>query len=84
PLATFHRDPGDRCECLVVATTLVLTHRIAVIFHDPVESSGHSTHLPERKGDGAFWTEELFCDELNSLVQHLGIQDDFYILGHPW
>ncbi|KAF8498375.1 hypothetical protein BU17DRAFT_72330 [Hysterangium stoloniferum] len=42
----------------------------------------HLNNLSVKKGDGTIWPEELFCDELNILDRHLGIHDDFDILGH--
>ena len=45
---------------------------------------GKSTRLPEKMGDGAFWTVDLFLAELDNLLQHLGIQDDYDLLGQSW
>ncbi|KAF8510649.1 hypothetical protein BU17DRAFT_28019, partial [Hysterangium stoloniferum] len=52
-----------------------------VIFKDKI-GSGSLMHLQVKKGDGTFWTEQVFCHELNHLDRHLGIHDDFDILGH--
>ena len=63
-----------------------LTERIGIptIFYDQM-GNGRSTSLPEKKGDGTFWTEDLFIDELNNLVDELGLrQRGFDILGHSW
>jgi len=40
--------------------------------------------LPEKKGDSSFWVPELFLDELDNLLSHLGIQDDYDLLGQSW
>ena len=45
---------------------------------------GNSTHLAEKRGDGKFWTEALFLSELDNLLSHLGIQDDYHLLGQSW
>lgn len=45
---------------------------------------GKSTHLREKMGDGSFWTVELFLSELDNLLTHLGIQDDYDLLGQSW
>lgn len=45
---------------------------------------GRSTHLPEKKGDESFWTIKLFLLELDNLLSHLGIQDDYDLLGQSW
>ncbi|KAK7036792.1 hypothetical protein VNI00_011458 [Paramarasmius palmivorus] len=31
-----------------------------------------------------FWTVDLFKDELDNLLKHLGIREDFDLLGHSW
>jgi L-proline amide hydrolase len=45
---------------------------------------GKSTHLREKMGDGKFWTVELFLAELDNLLSHLGIKDDYDLLGQSW
>ncbi|KAF5337461.1 hypothetical protein D9758_018009 [Tetrapyrgos nigripes] len=32
----------------------------------------------------SFWTRELFFDELDNLVEKLGIKDNFGVYGHSW
>lgn len=44
--------------------------------------SGRSEHHGEVAAD--FWTPELFLDELQLLMAHLGIADDHHVLGHSW
>ncbi|KAI0724653.1 Alpha/Beta hydrolase protein [Fomitopsis betulina] len=38
------------------------------------------------KGSGKkeFWTMEVFMDELDNLLRHLGIEGEFDLLGHSW
>ena len=62
---------------------LASTHSIPVIMYDQL-GIGKSTHLPEKNGDGEFWTVSLFLAELDNLLQHLGIQDDYDLLGQSW
>jgi L-proline amide hydrolase len=50
----------------------------------PQLGCGHSTRLPEKKGDKKFWTPELFLAELDNLIQHLGIGEDYDVLGQSW
>jgi pimeloyl-ACP methyl ester carboxylesterase len=45
---------------------------------------GRSTRLPEKLGDGSFWTIDLFLAELENLLSHLEIQDDYDLLGQSW
>lgn len=43
---------------------------------------GQSTHLPNQPTD--FWTVELFLEELDNLLGHLGIADSYHLLGQSW
>ena len=54
---------------------------IPIIFYDQL-GGGRSTHRPDAPKD--FWTPELFMDELDNLLKHLHVQDDFDLLGHSW
>jgi proline-specific peptidase len=54
-----------------------------VVYYDQL-GNGKSTHLRQKRGDEAFWTPELFVAELDNLVRHLGIRDNFDLLGHSW
>jgi pimeloyl-ACP methyl ester carboxylesterase len=38
--------------------------------------------LPEKKGDGSFWTIDLFLKELENLLEHLGITGEYDLNGH--
>ena len=63
---------------------IYVKYSIPVVFYDQL-GNGDSTHLPEKVGDaGSFWTEQLFLDELDNLLRHLGIQDDYSVIGHSW
>ncbi|MDP1293891.1 alpha/beta fold hydrolase, partial [Klebsiella variicola] len=53
----------------------------AVINYDQL-GNGRSTHLPDK--DPSFWTVGLFLEELNNLLQHLEISDNYAILGQSW
>ncbi|KAH9478777.1 L-amino acid amidase [Psilocybe cubensis] len=83
PLVTLHGGPGVNHEYLTPLSDITASHSIPVVFYDQI-GNGLSTHLPEKMGDEAFWTVQLFIDELNNLLQHLGIADDFDLLGHSW
>jgi L-proline amide hydrolase len=46
---------------------------------------GQSTELPEKSKDRDFWTPELFCNELDNLIRHLGLENrPIDVLGHSW
>jgi pimeloyl-ACP methyl ester carboxylesterase len=53
------------------------------VLYDQV-GCGRSSHFPEKRLDTDFWTPELFVAELDSLLSHLGIADDFDLLGQSW
>ena len=82
PLVILHGGPGCTHDYVDSFKDLAATGR-AVIHYDQL-GNGRSTHLPEKAGDGSFWTVELFNDELNRLVAHLGIQDRYDVLGQSW
>ncbi|KAI0375708.1 prolyl aminopeptidase-2 [Pilatotrama ljubarskyi] len=84
PVVTIHGGPGSTHDYLLSLVDLATAHSIPVVFYDQL-GNGNSTHLPEKSGDeGTFWTEQLFLDELDNLLQHLGIQDNYAILGQSW
>ena len=83
PLIVLHGGPGIPHEYLTVLSALASMYSIPVIFYDQI-GNGRSTHLPEKIGDTIFWTDKLWLDELDNLLVHLGIQDDYAILGHSW
>ncbi|KAF9492709.1 proline-specific peptidase [Pleurotus eryngii] len=61
-----------------------LTHHymlVPVIFYDHL-GNGESTHIPYAPKE--VWKAELWVDELENLVEHLGISNDFNLLGHSW
>lgn len=83
PLVVLHGGPGIPHDYLLPLVDLANDYHTSVIFYDQV-GCGRSTHLPEKKNDTEFWTPELFLSELDNLLTHLGIQDDYDILGQSW
>ncbi|KAL1971305.1 hypothetical protein VTN77DRAFT_257 [Rasamsonia byssochlamydoides] len=81
PLVVLHGGPGACHDYMVPLADLASS--IPVILYDQI-GNGRSTHYPEKKGDGAFWSVDLFIAELENLLQQLGISDRFDILGHSW
>jgi pimeloyl-ACP methyl ester carboxylesterase len=55
---------------------------IPVVFYDQI-GCGESTRLPEKKGDGNFWTLELFIKDLENVIAALNI-DQYDLFGHSW
>ncbi|KAF8557769.1 proline-specific peptidase [Imleria badia] len=62
---------------------LTTLYSIPIVLYDQI-GNGRFTHLPEKNGDTAFWTPNLFVDELHNLLDHLGIHDDYDLLGQSW
>ncbi|KAJ4467627.1 Alpha/Beta hydrolase protein [Lentinula aciculospora] len=56
-------------------------YKIPVIFYDQIGNGASSHAVDEPK---TFWTPQLFMDELNNLVEALGISQRFNLLGHSW
>lgn len=83
PLIALHGGPGVTSHYLVGLSALTMEKSIPVVIYDQI-GNGRSTHFPEKKGDISFWKEELFLDELKRLLVHLGIYDDYDLLGHSW
>ncbi len=83
PLVVLHGGPGVVHKYLLSLADLVGTHSIPVVLYDQL-GNGNSTHLPEKNGDTSFWTDDLFINQLEHLLQHLGIWDSFDLLGHSW
>ena len=83
PVVILHGGPGATHHYVSIHDELYKLHGIPVILYDQI-GNGDSTHLPEKMGDTDFWTVQLFIDELNNLLKHLGIDDAYDILGHSW
>lgn len=83
PLIALHGGPGFGHNYLLSLQDLTAKHGIPVLFYDQI-GCGKSTHLPEKKGDGSFWTVDLFLSELDNLLQKLGIQESYDVYGNSW
>ena len=81
PLVLLHGGPGCSHHYLLSLLSLSETHNIPLVFYDQL-GNGLSTHLPN--APASFWNPDLFMDELENLLKHLGIENDFDLLGHSW
>ncbi|XXG99746.1 glutamine amidotransferase subunit [Hypoxylon texense] len=82
PLVILHGGPGACHEYLLPLTDLAPS--IPLVFYDQI-GNGRSTHLPDKAGDEAFWSVDLFKDELDNLLLHLGLKDrPIDVYGHSW
>ena len=80
PLVVLHGGPGMAHNYLLSLTALAQGGR-AVIHYDQV-GVGQSSHLPQAERE--FWRVELFVDELDNLLRHLGIERQYHLLGQSW
>jgi L-proline amide hydrolase len=80
PIVILHGGPGA-AHNYVDAYKLLARDGRAVIHYDQL-GCGNSTLLPQKGAD--FWTPGLFIDELENLVDHLGIRGGFHVLGQSW
>ncbi|AJQ96492.1 proline iminopeptidase-family hydrolase [Gynuella sunshinyii] len=80
PLVVVHGGPGCTHDYIDAFRDLAANGR-PVIHYDQL-GNGQSTHLPE-KGE-EFWTVELFLEELDNLLNYLGIQHRYMLLGQSW
>ncbi|KAG6844066.1 hypothetical protein H0H87_010009 [Tephrocybe sp. NHM501043] len=81
PLVTLHGGPGVAHNYLSPHIDLVASYGIPVILYDQI-GIGQSSH--RRDAPKEFWTVELFIDELENLLNHLGISGDYDLLGQSW
>ncbi|KAJ3513816.1 hypothetical protein NLJ89_g2738 [Agrocybe chaxingu] len=71
PLITLHGGPG-------------LNHRymlVPIVCYDQI-GNGQSSHILDAPAE--FWTPELFMDELENLLDHLGTRNNFDLVGQSW
>ena len=80
PIVILHGGPGV-AHNYVDSYKLLAKQGRAVIHYDQL-GCGNSTLLPGKGAD--FWTPQLFIDELENLVDHLGIRPAFHVLGQSW
>ncbi|KAI0321580.1 proline-specific peptidase [Amylostereum chailletii] len=81
PLVLLHGGPGVTHKYLISHAKLTASRGIPVIFYDQI-GCGQSTHLKDRPKE--FWSIPLFIAELDNLLAHFQIADNFNLLGHSW
>ncbi len=81
PVVILHGGPGVSYHYMLPHIELNTTHDLPIVFYDQISISA-SSHLRDRSAK--FFTLELFMDELNNLLNHLGISTDFDLLGQSW
>ncbi|MET8682160.1 proline iminopeptidase-family hydrolase [Streptomyces sp. NPDC004647] len=80
-LVAVHGGPGSTHDYLLNLAELAERTGCPIVHYDQIGNGG-STHLPGRGAD--FWTVQLFLDELDNLIQALGIADNYALYGQSW
>jgi L-proline amide hydrolase len=80
PLVVVHGGPGMAHDYLRNIEAIADETGRTVIHYDQL-GCGRSTHLPTAPAE--FWTPELFVDEFENLVRHLG-HEKVHVLGQSW
>lgn len=80
PLVVVHGGPGCTHDYIDAFVDLAESGR-PIIHYDQI-GNGNSTHLPWQQTD--FWQVNLFLEEIDNLLVHLGIIDNFLLLGQSW
>jgi L-proline amide hydrolase len=80
PLVVLHGGPGCTHNYVLSIAGLADGNR-AVIHYDQL-GCGQSTRMRDAAPD--FWTVELFLEELDTLLGHLGIAGSYDLLGQSW
>ncbi|CAA7270032.1 unnamed protein product [Cyclocybe aegerita] len=81
PLVTLHGGPGLNHRYMLLHKHLWTREKIPVVCYDQI-GNGQSSHILDAPAE--FWTPELFMDELENLLDHLGIRDNFDLVGQSW
>ena len=80
PVVVLHGGPGAAHDYLLAYAELAAFGHD--VFHYDQIGCGRSTHLPYQ--ETAFWTTELFLDQLETVLVGLGLEGGYHLLGHSW
>ncbi len=80
PVVVLHGGPGATHDYTLRMARLAEQGH-PVVHYDQL-GCGRSTHLPDRGAD--FWTVELFLEELDRLLQELGVAQRYHLIGQSW
>jgi proline-specific peptidase len=81
PVVALHGSPGISHHSMLPNGELYETHGIPVIVYDQI-GIGKSTHLTDKPR--SIWTPKIFMDELDDILEKLGIASNFDLIGHSW
>jgi L-proline amide hydrolase len=80
PLVVLHGGPGATHDYVSSLADLAGTGR-AVVHYDQL-GCGRSTHFPDRGAE--FFDVQLYLDELDLVLAHLGVAGRYHLLGQSW
>ncbi len=80
PMIAVHGGPGASHDYISPLSQLALSGR-PIIHYDQI-GCGNSSSLTDEQVQNL--TVDFFLDELENLIDHLQIADDFIVLGHSW
>jgi L-proline amide hydrolase len=80
PVVICHGGPGAVHDYVEPIAELHRSGRACVLYDQL--GNGRSDRLPD--ADPSFWTVELFERELAALVEHLGIDGRYHVIGQSW
>jgi L-proline amide hydrolase len=80
PVIAIHGGPGGSHDYISPLSQMALSGR-PIIHYDQI-GCGYSSVLSDEQVSQL--TVEFFLDELENLIDHLDVADDFIILGHSW
>ncbi|KAJ8502942.1 hypothetical protein ONZ45_g11303 [Pleurotus djamor] len=81
PIVILHGGGGMSHHYMLPHNILASRLDAPVVFYDQI-GNGQSTHLPDAPKE--FFQVELWVDELDNLIKHLGIENDFDLIGNSW
>lgn len=79
-MIVVHGGPGSTHDYLLAVAALA-DDGWPVVHYDQLGNGG-STHLPDRGAE--FWSVQLFLEELENLLNSLGIAEDYVLFGQSW
>ena len=85
PLIFLHGGPGAGHDDHFHLAETFKASGIPTIWYDQL-GCGNSSRVAEKAEDETFWKIDLFCSELDNLIDHLGVRDGpgFSLVGHSW
>ena len=81
PVVVLHGGPDLSHHYMLPFTDLHTRFNLPVIFYDQIGigESSHPKDVPKE-----FWTVDLWMNELDNVINQLGVKDDFDLCGHSW